>query len=389
MCQGQVMAVDFLPICDLLFNFISVASYFCDVAFDIIVAYTFYRDGLTLWFLIVICAIIVSLFVSQTLSIKWYIEDEEHDGQSAFVKGLLYTIHGLQCGVLWRYAKLLFLPMASAIPLVKREMRNLCILRMVHGFCQGLTFLLVQGYLMATQPSLLTDVHSVSTVLSLFSVCWALASFNKNIRPQNIDKLVLTWIGVIFQLLWRLGTVSSRILALVVYASAFEYWIFLVVTLHWLCMFLWLLFQHQEESDSSSIDMPSKVLWSFILSYVYNFSYINVEEKARTRLKAAIYYSVTFTENVLLVSLWMTSIRASLDFDPEQRRDVVLSVVLSFFGGLFFMLIYYRLFHTSKISSAFQRDDNEDQDDNVDDHQVHRSSSNRKHSDKLAMTEYR
>ncbi len=65
-----------------------------------------------------------------------YIEDEEHDVQSKYMKVLLYVIHGLQCGVLWRYAKLLFLPMGSAIPLVKREMRNLCILRMVHGFLQ-------------------------------------------------------------------------------------------------------------------------------------------------------------------------------------------------------------------------------------------------------------
>ncbi len=83
----------------------------------------------------------------------------------------------------------------------------------------------------------------MSAILSLFSICWALASFNKNIRPRNIDKLVLTWIGVIFQLLWRLGTVSSRVLALVIYASAFEGWIFLVMALHWLCMFIWLVFQ--------------------------------------------------------------------------------------------------------------------------------------------------
>ncbi len=65
------MGVDFLPICDLLFNFISVASYFCDVAFDVIVAYTFYRENATAWFLILVCSMIISLFVCQTLSIKW------------------------------------------------------------------------------------------------------------------------------------------------------------------------------------------------------------------------------------------------------------------------------------------------------------------------------
>ena len=31
-----------------------------------------------------------------------------------------------------------------------------------------------------------------------------------------------------------------RCLALVIYASAHEFWIFLVAFLHWMCMFLWL-----------------------------------------------------------------------------------------------------------------------------------------------------
>ena len=70
----------------------------------------------------------------------------------------------------------------------------------------------------------------MSVVLSFFGICWSLASFNKNVRSKDIDKLVLTWIGVIFQLLWRLGTVSSRVLALVVYASAWPDWIILVVS---------------------------------------------------------------------------------------------------------------------------------------------------------------
>ena len=61
----------------------------------------------------------------------------------------------------------------------------------------------------------------LSIAFSLFNVCWALASFNKNISREDVEKLVLTWIGVLFQLCWRLGTVSSRVIALVVYWSAY------------------------------------------------------------------------------------------------------------------------------------------------------------------------
>ncbi len=325
--------------------------------------------------------------------------------------------------------------MGSAIPLVKREMRNLCILRMVHGFIQvslvcaisrvffdpelisrffqGLTFLLVQSYLITTRPDDLNDVHHVSIVLSLFSVCWALASFNKNIRPSNIDKLVLTWIGVIFQLLWRLGTVSSRVIALIVYASAFESWVFLVMALHWFCMFIWLVFQKvimslivngmisQVFSLQYHKDLPpettpegrkkraaSSILWSFILSYVYNFSYINVDVQAQStsRLRVAVYYAVTFVENILLVTLWTTSVRASLDFTPDQRRDIVLSVVLAFIAGLFFMGIYYRLFHTSKIS--YGGEDVEDEGVASQPRKSKKLSSHSNGETKIGMAEY-
>ena len=71
MCYGDTesfsaMAVDFLPLCDLLFNFISVATYFCDVAFDVIVAYSLYADQREfLWFSVLFAAMAVSLLLCQ------------------------------------------------------------------------------------------------------------------------------------------------------------------------------------------------------------------------------------------------------------------------------------------------------------------------------------
>lgn len=50
-----------------------------------------------------------------------------------------------------------------------------------------------------TEPNKLRELILVPTVISLFSVCWALASFSKNVRLQNVHRLVFTWLGVIFQ----------------------------------------------------------------------------------------------------------------------------------------------------------------------------------------------
>ena len=108
-------------------------------------------------------------------------------------------------------------------------------------------------------------------------------------------------------------------------------------------MFLWFLVQHQD-SEVLGKTKHARLLWSFILSYIHNIAYINVEKNSDTRLKIAVYYAVTFIENILLVSLWTTSSPPAklLDFNAEQRRDVVMTVVLAFVVGLFFMLLYYR-----------------------------------------------
>lgn len=78
-------------------------------------------------------------------------------------------------------------------------------LRLLHAFCEAAPMLLLQLYLLISRDPInppskpFTDLNVVSVALSLFSICWALASFSKNVRLQNVHRLVLTWLGVIFQ----------------------------------------------------------------------------------------------------------------------------------------------------------------------------------------------
>jgi hypothetical protein len=59
------MVLEFLPICDVLFNVVSLASYFCDVVFDLIAAYTFHTTGHVVWFCLSLISICLSLIACQ------------------------------------------------------------------------------------------------------------------------------------------------------------------------------------------------------------------------------------------------------------------------------------------------------------------------------------
>lgn len=336
------MAQEFLPLCDVLFNIISLASYFCDIVFDVVTIYTLYVTGQVAWFALSLSCIMLSLLISQLLSLKWYFH--RNSGRD-FKLSIVAFIHLIQFGVLWRYFKL-FLPVDLGV--VKNEVRDLCMLRLIHAFCEAAPMLLIQLYLIWLKPSSseVTDLNLVSTFLSLFSVCWALASFSKNVRRRNIHKLVLTWLGVIFQFFWRLGTVSSRVIVLTVYATLYHYWVFLVIALHWLTMFLWLI-SPKNVFHGESISSQKKTIYSMLIAFVYIFCYINLQE-INSRQKMMAFYVTMLLENSLLMAV-------SLFLKEKTMWYHNIAMIIAWGGfilGITFMVLYYKFFHIQHLKHS-------------------------------------
>lgn len=426
---------EFLSLCDVLFNVVSLAGYFCDVVFDVVLSYALFERGHFLYMAFVIALVMVSLIISQVikkkcfqksnvqkekkcpqlklnicfqiLSLRWYMqkiemrsrdlvpvngtigdsndqkksmditanssstESSDQTLQSKIERHCVIALHCCQLGVLWRYAKL-FVPVN--LRHVKHEVRDLCMLRLVHAFCEAAPMLLLQLYILVTiqkeeanllkpeiplqslgaghvapvivqQPTdsqqhqlqTFKDLNIVSCTLSLFSVCWALASFSKNVRIQNVHRLVLTWLGVIFQFLWRLGTVISRVASLTVYASIYKQWVILVIALHWISMFLWLI-SPKNVFHGERITRLRKITLAGLIAFVYVFAYINLQE-VNHRQKMFIFYFVMFLENSLLVFLWLIGIWID---KPENWYMTPIWIFASFLAGLLFMFLYYR-----------------------------------------------
>lgn len=347
------VTAQFLPICDLMFNLISMIAYFCDSTFNIIAFFALYQTTQTrIWAHLGLTFICFSSLISQSLSLKWSlktqfqkykrkIEEAQHEleddlelagyslsssstssspshpyhihihnhmtpttlssgGQhqvvhnsreripsnnaakirSAYYMAILFEaiIHCAQGGILFRYIRLI-IPVADTSR-VKNDARDLCILRMCHAFLQSAPLLLFQTYIIwsRTSPTSISSLSITSVLLSLFSVCWALASFTKYVREKFLQRFVLTWLGVITQFLSRLGTVSSRVVALTVYAVHYGYWVVIVLILHWASMFLWLLLPNNLLRDEKDLNKSKKFFYAGITAWVYCFCYLNYEE---------------------------------------------------------------------------------------------------------------
>ncbi|GLV39629.1 hypothetical protein CBL_08304 [Carabus blaptoides fortunei] len=317
--------------------------------------YALLRRGQTTACAVCLSVVAFSSVVSQVVSLRWYLNTRPSRTSSKELQKLSHRValwvavalHTFQLGILWRYAKL-FIPVD--LRYVKHEVRDLCMLRLVHAFCEAAPMLLLQLYLLISRdpshpPSKpFSDLNVVSVALSLFAVCWALASFSKNVRLQNVHRLVLTWLGVIFQFLWRLGTVSARVTSLTIYASLYAHWVFLVIGLHWISMFLWLI-SPKNVFHGERISRKRKACLSALIAFVYVFAYVNLQE-VNHRQKMIIFYVVMVLENSLLIVSWL----AGIWMDRPDRWYLVPVLVLCLFAiGLSFMLLYYRYFHVRRL----------------------------------------
>lgn len=116
----------------------------------------------------------------------------------------------------------------------------------------------------------------------------------------------------LFQLLWRLGTVGSRVSALTLYATLYGEWLFLVLGLHWVSMFLWLI-SPKNVFHGEQISKTRKASLSLLIAFVYIFSYVNLQQ-VNPRQKIVTFYVVMLLENTLLVTVWLTGVYPNYNF---------------------------------------------------------------------------
>lgn len=72
-------------------------------------------------------------------------------------------------------------------------------------------------------------ITGISALLSLLSLGWGIAAYGKAMRLYRADKQHLSWTGHILQTMWRFGTMSSRVTAMVLFASVCGPWTLLVL----------------------------------------------------------------------------------------------------------------------------------------------------------------
>ena len=145
------------------------------------------------------------------------------------------------------------------------------------------------------------------------------------------------------------------------FASVFTYGVFVLVGIHWLVMYIWIVLQewkfipHSAEGDaertSSQQSFLSTVMQCFfniVMAIVYVFCQVALVD-GHTRLRYLGYYVIVFAENTVMILLWY---RTSVYMDWWYISPALITVFVGFFIGIVFQMIYYRWFHPNSCPSC-------------------------------------
>merc|ERR1719270_684761 len=151
-------------------------------------------------------------------------------------------------------------------------------------------------------PVLKLSILVMSVASSLVSLAWSLVVYHRSLRYTYPHKKNISLAGTLFQFLWHFCSITARVLALSLFASALPKWIGPLCAAHWIIMASWIIFQRTAACNTKC----EEFLFALVLGVIYIFMFFNAKEE-KTRYKYLLYYTFCLVENTAIITIWFLS----------------------------------------------------------------------------------
>ncbi|CAH1253250.1 XKR4 [Branchiostoma lanceolatum] len=325
---------------DALFIIVSMSTFLVDIVTDAMVSVQYFRAGNRVeWGSLTLTFIIVPSLVMQVFSTRWFMADDNMGGWVSWL------IHCLQMGPIYRYVQALqtgWEARKTNHPIdferLYQQQSDVCMLRLFESFMESAPQLILQLYIMLKMGDA-NFLTGTSACVSLISLSWAIAAYSKAMRQVRKDKKKITWGGLFLQTVWRIGMVSSRVLALAMFTSVYKEWICVVIGVHWLLMTVWVYLQKTDFCDT----WWEERLFNAVVGVIYCFCFFNIKE-GRTRRHIVGFYTIMLLENSALMGAWYPFRKLSVWYNIP----VMMAVWGGFLIGAIAMTMYYNYCHPNR-----------------------------------------
>ena len=187
---------------------------------------------------------------------------------------------------------------------------------------------------------------------SILSLAYTVLAFATSDRASGKKRRVILPAHISLTL-WYFCTLTSRIIALALFAFTHGYFVFVVMGAHWFISLVLLLIQRTTFCSESSSARPEKkryyleIPFDVIAACVFQFAYFNAK-RGKSRFMLLFYHVLVLVENAIMVSLFYI-VHSSLSYSVAA-----LTVVIGLYAvGIAFMVTYYLMFHPKKTTNWY------------------------------------
>ncbi|KAL0272683.1 UNVERIFIED_CONTAM: hypothetical protein PYX00_005557 [Menopon gallinae] len=348
----------------------SIIIHIVDVAFDINVAYHYFKNKEYAYFIWTLAFMLVPAVIITVLSMRMYVVDNDHSSVSRIAvqrRFLCLLVLLLQLASVIRYCDSLNYALRSRraekqgdrkkqqkfYKKMLSEDSDVALLRVFECYLESAPQQILQiTILLLDQQSKKGSFHilqqSLSIGSSFLAMAWCMASYHRSIRFDQENKNNISWMGTIVQFLWHLFVTVSRIVSISVIASIYPLWTGIGVVVHWLAMSVWIAFM-----SNTNFCRQSKILeclFSAALGLVYIFNFMSVKE-GPTRYYYLAFYPICFIQNITAAAVWALefySVKPYVKLSKCTFYTLISVPVVSFLLGMIFMGIYYQFLHPNR-----------------------------------------
>ena len=154
------------------------------------------------------------------------------------------------------------------------------------------------------------------------------------------DRIKLFSLATVALLIWRTLIVGSRIMIFVMFAMMFQSWLFVVVSFHYMLMFVFVYYQMRYSAEP----LTSKHVYNFVTPFVYIFDFCLNWLHGPTSYWYLTCYVPMYIENVLMSGLVLWN--ASTTPNPAWYMvPGCVCVIVMFPLGVLAQLAYYLYWH--------------------------------------------
>ncbi|XP_053389811.1 XK-related protein 6-like [Mercenaria mercenaria] len=351
---------------DVLVGLSSIAFFYFDVVTDILLARDYFHQGNMLAFALTAAFIIGPSLITCMLNFRWYLLDyqsqqllvknygkENVQQTSMFLWLTRFALTLLMMGPVIRQIEYIYNGLKSSskyLPpkekkrhyiVMRMEDVDACCIRMFECFLEAAPQLVLQIYILMLHRQqeswILEGIRAAAILSSWASLSWSMVAYQKALRFSHEDKENMTIPGMIFSFLWRACEIGPRVISLGLFAALFDYFVFIIVGLHWIAMSSWLFCQKTQFYQNRCEER----CFNIVCGYVLVFCFLNVRDGA-TRYRMLVYYFIIYAENFTMMGFWFyfTEDKSQWFYIPTFFV-VSLGAILQ----LFFQLTYYGCFH--------------------------------------------